>query len=239
MASDQFIMVHTPNEAEAFGCVFVRFISRVGVLVIYRHRCGPVSSSPAEIRADLELSSFTFLIIFCVEERADAGAGLFALPALLNRMLVVVVVALVHHGLQAQRNTLSAGGSLVGAGGSVSFSVGQIDHLVLTGTTGSVHQGLQQPYVIDITSGYEESTFALSYGVFPNPAADHLWLSIAGDTSKDLSYRLVDERGRILDSGDITTDMTSIPVYDLAMAVYILEVHNAQEVVKTFRIVKQ
>jgi len=33
--------------------------------------------------------------------------------------------------------------------------------------------------------------------------------------------------------------MTSIPVDDLAMAVYILQVHDGQKVVKSFRIVKQ
>ena len=50
-------------------------------------------------------------------------------------------------GLLAQQNSVSAGGDVSGSGGTVSFSVGQIDYLSITGAGGSVAQGVQQPYM--------------------------------------------------------------------------------------------
>lgn len=152
---------------------------------------------------------------------------------------VLVCAVLLHADALAQQNTLAAGGDVAGSTGSVSFSIGQVDFIEVTAATGAVSQGVQQPYIIDITTGHDERSIELSFTAFPNPTRGQLWLSIGGDAPTDLSYRLMDERGRILHGRNITSDMTSIPVEDLAMAVYILQVHNALEVVKTFRIVKQ
>ncbi len=49
----------------------------------------------------------------------------------------------------AQQNLVATGGTITGAGGSVSTSVGQIDHQVLSGSGASARQGVQQPVVPD------------------------------------------------------------------------------------------
>lgn len=45
----------------------------------------------------------------------------------------------------AQKGIVSAGGSATGSGGSVSFSVGQLDFIAVNSANGSVFQGVQQP----------------------------------------------------------------------------------------------
>jgi hypothetical protein len=47
--------------------------------------------------------------------------------------------------LLAQQGVVTAGGVAGGAGGSASYSIGQVDYLSVTGTGGSLIQGLQQP----------------------------------------------------------------------------------------------
>lgn len=58
--------------------------------------------------------------------------------------LVLCVVILKSH---AQNGVMSAGGNATSAGGTVSFSIGQIDFIAVTSNTGSVSQGVQQTYV--------------------------------------------------------------------------------------------
>ena len=47
--------------------------------------------------------------------------------------------------LLAQQGNVAAGGLSTGAGGSVGYSIGQLDYLSATGSGGSLNQGLQQP----------------------------------------------------------------------------------------------
>lgn len=47
--------------------------------------------------------------------------------------------------LLAQQGNVTAGGVATGAGGSASYSIGQLDYLSASGSGGSLNQGLQQP----------------------------------------------------------------------------------------------
>ena len=51
---------------------------------------------------------------------------------------------------QAQQAITATGGNASGSGGTVAYSVGQIIYATNTGTTGSVAQGVHQPYEISI-----------------------------------------------------------------------------------------
>ncbi len=48
--------------------------------------------------------------------------------------------------IHAQQATTATGGDASGSGGTVASSVGQIVYTTNTGTTGSVVQGVQQPF---------------------------------------------------------------------------------------------
>lgn len=61
-------------------------------------------------------------------------------------------------GVSAQQAILAAGGEATGAGGTVSFSVGQIDYIEATGGGGKANQGVQQPELPDFMWTGETST---------------------------------------------------------------------------------
>lgn len=75
--------------------------------------------------------------------------------------------------LLSQNAIPATGGNASGSGGSVSYSVGQVTYLINTGTSGSVAQGVQQPYEISVVTGIEEASgIELEFSVYPNPASD-------------------------------------------------------------------
>ena len=79
------------------------------------------------------------------------------------------------HLIQAQNAIPASGANGSGAGGTISYTVGQVVYTTSTGTMGSVAQGVQQPYEISVVTSLEEAKdFSLEFVVYPNPATDFL-----------------------------------------------------------------
>jgi hypothetical protein len=72
--------------------------------------------------------------------------------------LAAAIVLTASSGAFAQQAVLAAGGEATGAGGTVSFSVGQIDFVEATGAGGKANQGVQQPELPDFMWTGETST---------------------------------------------------------------------------------
>lgn len=62
--------------------------------------------------------------------------------------------------VQAQENTTASGGNATGIGGAIDYSVGQVVYTTQTGAPGSVTQGVQQPYELQIPLPIELLSFA-------------------------------------------------------------------------------
>lgn len=147
-------------------------------------------------------------------------------------------------GLQAQESVNATGGNASGSGGSASYSVGQVVYTTNTGTTGSLAQGVQQPYEISVVTGIEQfKGINLSVTVYPNPTTDYLTLSIdnnvqAQHSLPQLSYQLFDTNGKLLQSATIKESQTSINMSSLVRATYFLKVSQNNTSLKTFKIIK-
>ena len=138
----------------------------------------------------------------------------------------------------AQNAVVSSGGEATGSGGTVSYSLAQIAYTTTTGTTGTVSQGIQQPYEISIVTGVEgENNFALS--AFPNPSTDILNLSVGEFNSEGLSYQLFDIQGKLLLEARISGSHTSINMLDFPQSTYLLHVlGNNHQTIQSFNIIK-
>jgi hypothetical protein len=142
-------------------------------------------------------------------------------------------------GLQAQESVNATGGDASGSGGSASYSVGQVAYQTYTGTSGSVAQGVQQPYEISVVTAIEEAKgINLSVSAYPNPTTDYLTLSISEFEISNLSYQLYDMSGKLLQSEKITGNHTSIVMSNLVPATYFVKVVQGNKEVKTFKIIK-
>jgi len=141
----------------------------------------------------------------------------------------------------AQQATIASGGDASGSGGSVAYSVGQIVYTTNTGTTGSVTQGVQQPYEISITTGLLETGVNLNLTAYPNPTTSYLMLQIdasAALSNQSMSYQLYDNSGKLLESNTIVASSTTIKMEQMPTGTYLLKVTQNNKEVKTFKIIK-
>ena len=138
----------------------------------------------------------------------------------------------------SQNAVVAAGGDATGSGGKVSYSTGQIAYIYASGANGSEHQGVQQPFEISTLGNDIFPTITLEMTVYPNPTANDITLKIADYSTENLSYQLVDIRGKKISNEKIINSETQISLENLNSAIYFLEVHNQSKLIKTFKIIK-
>jgi len=157
-----------------------------------------------------------FLIVMCI-----SVCGLAALNA-----------QVLHAGIS------TAGGNATGTGGSASYSVGQLVYTTATGTTGSVAQGVQQPFEINVISGIEDIYGIDLLKAYPNPAVNTLTLKIENNELSTFSYQLFNINGSMIRSAKVTSTETSISMSDLIPSTYFLRILVNKKEVKSFKIIK-
>lgn len=141
-------------------------------------------------------------------------------------------------GLHAQENAVTTGGEATGAGGTASYSVGQVVYTTATGTNGSVAQGVQQPFEISVTTGVNETSINLEISVYPNPTTNFLSLKVKSEKLESLTYQLIDLQGKVIENKKVNSTTSTIKMEELPKAVYFLNVVNNNQVVKTFKVIK-
>lgn len=141
--------------------------------------------------------------------------------------------------LHAQNAIPATGGNANGAGGTSSFTVGQVFYTTETETTGTITHGVQQPFEILVLTAIEEaSEVILECSVYPNPTTNLLILKIGNYDKEKLSYLLFDINGKHLKINKVMSGETQIEMEKLASGTYFLKVFDNNKEVKTFKIIK-
>lgn len=155
-----------------------------------------------------------------------------------KKLFLLAGFAFVTLGVHAQQAASAAGGNASGSGGSASYTVGQVAYTTNSGTTGTVLQGVQQPYEIYVTSGIENTMVNLNISTYPNPTRDNLMLSIDNLGNANFVFQLFDSNGKLVSTGNVTENKTIISMEQLAAGSYFVRVANKSTEVKTFKIIK-
>lgn len=138
----------------------------------------------------------------------------------------------------AQNTVTTAGGNPSGSNGSVSFTLGQIAGNTLSGTNGTIAQGVQQPYEISVLTALESAgDFTLESIVYPNPTRGLINLIIESSGDEDLRFRLYDTNGVLLQEQKIESRETEITLQNVS-SVYFLKLIKNNKEVKVFKIVR-
>jgi hypothetical protein len=140
--------------------------------------------------------------------------------------------------VQAQHAVTASGGTSTGSGGTVTYSIGQEFCNISTSANVSVSEGVQQPYEISVIIGIGVLNIDLEIKAYPNPASTILRLIVKSEKLENFTFQLVDIKGRIVDTGNITDTETIIAVDKLVPAAYLLRVSERNKEIKTFRIIK-
>jgi hypothetical protein len=156
------------------------------------------------------------------------------------KLSAVIFLSLVLSGLKAQEAIPATGGNASGSGGSSSYSAGQVVYSIYTGTTGSVAEGVHQPYEISTVTAIEDAIgINLSVEAYPNPTTDFLILRVDEIDLLKLSYQLLDLNGKLLQNEKITSRETSIAMGNLVPATYFVKVIHGNKEIKSFKIIKK
>jgi hypothetical protein len=142
--------------------------------------------------------------------------------------------------VQGQQTIPSTGGNASGSGGSVSYTVGQILSSTISGTNGTVVQGVQQPFEISVVTAIRNTEeISLKCSVYPNPTGGITKLVFESSDYENLRFRLFDISGMLLQDKKVESIETEISLENYPSSVYFLKVVKNNLEVKVFKIVKR
>jgi hypothetical protein len=144
--------------------------------------------------------------------------------------------------VRAQSTISTAGGNATSSGGTVSYTVGQVAYSTQTSTSGTITQGVQQPFEIFVATALEQAKdISLQLQVFPNPVNDYLKLSVVPSATisiQSLSYQLYDVNGKLVQNNNVESNETNIMMSGFTSGTYLLKVNQGNTSFKTFKIIK-
>ena len=155
-----------------------------------------------------------------------------------KRLSAFLIVGIGLTGLKAQQSISASGKDASGSGGSVNYTVGQVDYISATSSGGQIFQGVQQPYEIFAVGINELSNISLTYKVYPNPTVEFLDLDIADGSTEHLSLSITDINGKVLLQNDIIENKTKISMQSFTTGTYFLQITDKNKKLKTFKIIK-
>ena len=156
-------------------------------------------------------------------------------------MKIFIVISLFFYALQfsyAQETNPASGGEASGAGGEVSYTIGQLVYTNPSTAAGSLNQGIQQSIEFVTLSNPELTAVTLKAVTYPNPTTESITLALKDADLTGLSYVMVDLLGRLVNKGTVATSETKIAMKSLPIGVYILRIQQNNKELKTFKIIK-
>ena len=140
--------------------------------------------------------------------------------------------------LFAQENTDALGGMAYGTGGSISYSIGQIDYETTSGPGGSITEGLQQPIEILTITGFEDNNINLNFEIFPNPTTDFVVLSVYNKKTVNMFYTIYNLDGKLIETQELAGSQTTIAMKELSNGIYFIKVMQKSSEIKVFKVIK-
>lgn len=140
---------------------------------------------------------------------------------------------------QAQSTVTASGGNASGAGGNITYTIGQLVYTTDNGAAGSVAKGVQQPFEISVITAVDAAKdINLICTIYPNPSNNFLTLKTENYDLTNLDFKLMDVNGRVLENKRITGNETIISITNFPPAMYILKISSDGKEIKTFKIIK-
>ncbi len=136
----------------------------------------------------------------------------------------------------SQSSINSSCGNSVNNYNSLDYSIGQVFYQSRTTNNSLIEHGVQHAYRISTTL-VNEDEINLSLSVYPNPVEDKLILKI-DNIEKSFSYRLVSMEGKVIQEAPILAIESEIIVKDLPVATYFVEVQHGNQIVQSFKVIK-
>jgi hypothetical protein len=152
--------------------------------------------------------------------------------------LLLIQLFFIALGLQAQQNSIAAGGEANGQEGTISYTVGQTIYTFKSDAGGTNYDGIQQAYQVFENLGSKAIRDLLNIDVYPNPATDKVHLRVGEIKNTSLIFYLYDLNGKQLESEKVVDIETIISMDHFSSGSYFLKVNNDGREVAVFKILK-
>lgn len=97
----------------------------------------------------------------------------------------------------------------------MSYAVGRVNYLAVSGTGGGIFQGIQLPFEITFIPGIENPDITIIWSVYPKPAGNFITIKTGSYDFKKFFYQFYDITGDLLLDGKATGDQSRIHVVNL------------------------
>lgn len=154
-----------------------------------------------------------------------------------SRLLPLVLLLVGGSPVLGQQAIVPAGGEATGSGGTVSWTLGQVDYEASQSSGGSVQRGVQQPYEWLVMAADEESRPTVS--VRPNPTADQVRLEWNEPLPTGARYLVSSSTGALIDEGPATGTTLSIPLERHASGRYVVRIIAGDRILNTLTLQRQ
>ncbi len=138
-----------------------------------------------------------------------------------TKLIFIFLLSFALTETKAQQSTIATGGEASGAGGTVSYSVGQVSYTNITNSNGYINEGVQQPYEFFTVGISTNNNISLAYTAYPNPTVSSINLKVENTSLENLSYQLYDISGKLLINQKITSNITSITMGSFSRITYL------------------
>ena len=136
----------------------------------------------------------------------------------------------------SQNAISSTGGHFKTAGGSTSFTVGQVAYVLKKGTGSYLNEGVQQVYTKK-TTPIEELVYLKEVQLYPNPTQETMTLILSSKEDVQVRYTIMDYLGKEIKNGNILSEKSEISLRDLPAGNYFISLKSKKEN-RIFKMVK-
>jgi hypothetical protein len=140
--------------------------------------------------------------------------------------------------LKAQKAIAATGTTASGSGGSSTYTVGQIDYQQ-KGANAQVMEGVQHSYEILTLAIEDVDNKEKNIVLYPNPVKDFLFVDFNKENYQDANYALFDAQGKLIKKGNLTQQKSELDFSLLPSSVYIIQIFQKNQIIKTFKIIKK
>ena len=158
----------------------------------------------------------------------------------MKRLLFIVVALAITNLANAQTASpelvSSAGESFNNASYQLDWSIGEC--ITQTQSAGSyvITQGFHQnSYVV---TAVEDLAKDINISVYPNPTADLLTVNLEASARPSSVLTITDLNGKVLQQAEATADKEQLDFSNYANGVYFLSVKQGNQLIKSFKIIK-
>lgn len=153
------------------------------------------------------------------------------------RILPLVLILVGGAQIHGQQAVVPAGGEATGSGGTVSWTLGQVDYEASQSSGGNVQRGVQQPYEWLVMSADEAARPTVS--VWPNPTADQVRLEWNEPLPAGARFLVSSSTGALIDEGPVTGTTLTIQLERQASGQYVVRIMSRDRILNTLTLQRQ